>query len=138
MAHSLGYVGTQRRRSSVAERWTCGSVVVSSIRWLFIWGRYMLHGTLNLGPQLAPGSPMVVSKGIALALDLGTPYCSGGPLAFDLGHLLARGAPGSSKGASLTIDLETSLALGSGQLALDMGPQLAPGAHGPWPPQWSR
>ena len=23
----------------------------------FIWGRYLLHGALNLGPQLAPGAP---------------------------------------------------------------------------------
>ena len=54
---------------------------------------------------------MAVSKGIALALDLGTPSCSRGPLDFDLGHQLAQGAPGSSKRASLTIDLGTSLAL---------------------------
>ena len=54
---------------------------------------------------------MSVSKEIALALDLGTPSCFWGPLDFDLGHQLAQGAPGSSKGASLTIDLGTSLAL---------------------------
>ena len=54
---------------------------------------------------------MAVSKGIVLALDLGIPSCSRGPLDFDLGHQLAQGAPGSSKGASLTIDLGPSLAL---------------------------
>ena len=55
---------------------------------------------------------MTVFNGIALALDLRTPFCSRGPLAFDLGHYLAQKAPGSSKGASLTTDLGTSLALG--------------------------
>ena len=55
---------------------------------------------------------MVVSKGTTLALDLGTPTCSMGPLAFDLGPQLAQGAP-SSKGASLTLDLGTSPALGA-------------------------
>ena len=54
---------------------------------------------------------MAVSKGIALTLDLGAPSCYRGPLDFDLGHQLAQGPPGSSKGASLTIDLGTSLAL---------------------------
>ena len=47
-----------------------------------------------------------------VALDLGTPSCSGGPLASDLGPQLAQRASGSFKGASLTIDLGTSLALG--------------------------
>ena len=61
---------------------------------------------------------MAVSKGIALALDLGTPSCSRGPLAFDLGHQLAQGTPGSSKEASLTIDLGTSLALGANWLLI--------------------
>ena len=55
---------------------------------------------------------MAVSKGTTLALDLGTPSCSRGPLAFDLGPQLAQGAP-SSKGASLTLDLGTSPALGA-------------------------
>ena len=54
---------------------------------------------------------MAVSKGIALALDLGTPSCCRGPLTFDLGPQVAQGAPWSSKGASLTIDLGISLAL---------------------------
>ena len=53
----------------------------------------------------------VSSKRIALALDLGTPSCSRGSLDFDLGRQLAQRALGSSKGASLTIDLGTSLAL---------------------------
>ena len=48
-----------------------------------------------------------------LALDFGTPSCSRGPMNFDLVHQLAQGAPGSPKGASLTIDLGTSLALGA-------------------------
>ena len=61
---------------------------------------------------------MAVSKGIALALDLGTPSCSRGPLDFDLGHQLAQGAPGSSKGDSLTIDVGTSLALGDNWLLI--------------------
>ena len=61
---------------------------------------------------------MAVSKGIVLALDLGTPSCSRGPLAFDLGPQLAQGAPGSSKGASLTIDLGTCLALGANLLLI--------------------
>ena len=60
--------------------------------------------------------PIAVSKGIALALDLGTPSCSRSPLAFDLGHQLAQEAPGSSKGASLTLYLGTSLALGANWL----------------------
>ena len=59
---------------------------------------------------------MAVTKGIALALDLGTSICSRGPLAFDLGPQLAQGVPGSSEGASLTIDLGTSLALGANLL----------------------
>ena len=54
---------------------------------------------------------MAVSKEIALGLDLGTPSCSRGPLDFDLGRQLAQGVPGSSKWASLTIDLGSSLAL---------------------------
>ena len=61
---------------------------------------------------------MAVSKGIALALDLGTPSCSRGPLAFDLEHRLGFGATGSSKGTSLTIDLGTSLLLGANQLLI--------------------
>ena len=61
---------------------------------------------------------MTVSKGIALALDLGTSSCSRGPLDFDLGHQLAQGVLGSSKGASLTIDLGTSLALGANWLLI--------------------
>ena len=61
---------------------------------------------------------MAVSKGITLALDLGTPSCSRGPLAFDLGPQLAQGAPGSSKGASFTIYLGTSLALGANLLLI--------------------
>ena len=56
---------------------------------------------------------MAVSKGIALALDLGTPSCFRGPLASDLGPQLAQRAPGSFKGASLTIVLGTSLAVGA-------------------------
>ena len=76
-----------------------------------IWALYLLHGdplALNLGPQLAPET---VSKGIALALYLGTPSYSRGPLPFDLGPQLAQGTPGSFKEVSLTIDLGTSLAL---------------------------
>ena len=61
---------------------------------------------------------MAASKGIALALDLGPPSCSRGPLDFDLGDQLAQGAPGSSKGASLTFDLEISLALGANWLLI--------------------
>ena len=61
---------------------------------------------------------MAVSKGIVLDLDLGTPSCSRGPLAFDLGHQLAQGVPGSSKGASLTIDLESTHALGADGLLI--------------------
>ena len=53
---------------------------------------------------------MAVSKGIALAIDLGTPSFFRGPLAFDLGPQLAQGTPWSSKG-TLTIDLGASLAL---------------------------
>ena len=60
---------------------------------------------------------MAVSKG-ALALDLGTPSGSRGRLEFDLGHQLAQGAPGSSKRASLTIDLGTPLALGANWLLI--------------------
>ena len=48
---------------------------------------------------------MAVSKVIALALDLRAPSCSMNPLAFDLGTQLAQGAPSSSIGASLTLDL---------------------------------
>ena len=42
---------------------------------------------------------MAVSKGIVLALDLGTPYCSSlfGPLAFDLGPQSAQEAQGILK-----------------------------------------
>ena len=61
---------------------------------------------------------MAVSKGIALAVDLGTPSCSRGPLAFDLGYQLAQGAPVSSKGASLTIVLGISVALGANWLLI--------------------
>ena len=61
---------------------------------------------------------MAVSKGIALALDLGTTSCSKGPLAFDLVPQLAQWAPGSSEGASLTIGLGTSLALGANLLLI--------------------
>ena len=61
---------------------------------------------------------MAVSKVIALALELGTPSCSSGQLAFALGHQLAQGVPGASKGASLTIDLGTSFALGANWLLI--------------------
>ena len=67
---------------------------------------------------------MAVSKGIMLALDLGTPPRTRGPLTFDLGHQLAQAAPGSSKGASLTIDLETSPALGANWLLIWSSIQL--------------
>ena len=56
---------------------------------------------------------MIVSKGIALAFDLGTPHCFRGPLAFDMGPQFAEGALGSSKGASLTLNLGTWLARGA-------------------------
>ena len=61
---------------------------------------------------------MTVSKGIAFALDLGIPSCSRSPLDFDLGHQLAQGTSGSSKGASLTIDLGTSIAQGANWILL--------------------
>ena len=61
---------------------------------------------------------MALSKGTALALDLVTPSCSRGPLAFDLGLQFTQGVPGSSKGASLTIDLGTSLSLGANWLLI--------------------
>ena len=66
---------------------------------------------------------MAVSKGNELALDLGTPTCSRGPLAFDPEHQLAQGAPESSKGSnpkseSLTTDLGASLALGANWLLI--------------------
>ena len=54
---------------------------------------------------------MTVSKCIALALNFWTPSCSRRPLAFHLEPQLDQEAPGSSEGASLTIDLGTSLAL---------------------------
>ena len=57
-------------------------------------------------------APTAVSKGIVLALDLGTPSYSRDPLAFDLGIQLAEGAQRSSKGTSLTLDIGTSVALG--------------------------
>ena len=79
---------------------------------LFIWGRYLLYGALNSGGPAGSRGPMAISKGIALALDLGTPSCSRSPLAFDLWPQLAQGAP-SSKRASLTLDLGTSPALGA-------------------------
>ena len=61
---------------------------------------------------------MSVSKGIALALDLGTRSCSRDPLAFDMGPHLAQVAPGSSKRASLTLDLGTSPALAASWLLI--------------------
>ena len=82
---------------------------------------------------------MAVSKGITFALDLGTPSCSRGPLTLDVGFNPAPGAM-VPDGAPLTLDLEP-LALGAhclliwspcllhgAPLALDLGPQLAPGA----------
>ena len=71
---------------------------------------------------------MAVFKGIALAVDSGTHSCSSGTLAFDVWPQLAQGALGSSKGAYLTVDLGTSLALGAAPLTLDLEP-LALGAH---------
>ena len=59
---------------------------------------------------------MAVFKGIALAVDSGTHSCSSGTLAFDVWPQLAQGALGSSKGAYLTVDLGTSLALGANWL----------------------
>ena len=76
--------------------------------WLLIWSLYLLHGVplaLKLGLQLVPGAPMAVSKGIALALDSGTPSCSRGPLAFDLvpsqglRHVCVIRGDGDSRGA---------------------------------------
>ena len=61
---------------------------------------------------------MAVSKGIVLALDLGTPSCSKDPLLFNMGLQLAQGAPGSSKGALLTPDLGILLALGANWLLI--------------------
>ena len=74
---------------------------------------------------------MAVSKRIALALDIGTPFCFRGPLDFDLGHQLAQGAPGSSKGASLNIALGTSIALGANWLLIWGSISL----QGPWYPK---
>ena len=70
------------------------------------------------GAPAGSRNPMAIPKWIALALDLGTPSSSRGPLAFDLRHQLAQRVLGSYKGASLTIDLETSLALGSNWLLI--------------------
>ena len=76
---------------------------------------------------------MVVSKGIVLALDLGT------PLALVVHWLLIwnpsnlKGAPGSFKGTSLTLDLG-NLACSRGQLAVDMGPLLVQGLWYPKEP----
>ena len=78
------------------------------LHWLLIWG------------------PMAVSKGIVLALDLGTSSCSKGRLAFDLEPQSSQGALRSSKGSSLTLDLG-NLACSRGQLPVDMGPHLGPG-----------
>ena len=52
-----------------------------------------------------------VSKGLALALDLGTPSCSRGQLALDMWPHLPPGAK-KPEGAPLTLDLEP-LALGA-------------------------
>ena len=70
---------------------------------------------------------MVVSKGIVLALDLGTPSCSRGPLAFDLEPQLSQGALGFSKGALLTLDLE-NLDCSMGHCLLTWSPCLLHGA----------
>ena len=56
-----------------------------------------LWGTKS-GAPVGYRGPMAVSKGIELALDLGTPSCFRGPLDFDLGHQLSQGAQGLPKG----------------------------------------
>ena len=75
----------------------------------------------------------MVSKGAVLALDLGA------QLAFDLGPLLAlwpplalNMGPQLAPGAQLAFDLGPLLAPWA-PLALNMGPQLAPGAPRPSP-----
>ena len=59
--------------------------------WLLIWA--------SAGPR----DTIAVSKGIVLALDLGSPPCSLHPLSFDLEPKLSQGNPGCHcKEASLT------------------------------------
>ena len=71
--------------------------------WLLIWaatcfmGLHWLLKPHGQGPH-GSGGPMAFSKGIALALDLGTPSCFRGLLAFDLGPQLAQGTQCLSKG----------------------------------------
>ena len=83
------------------------------LHWLLIWGPSL--------PQCR--GPIAVSKGIVLALDLGNPSCSRGPMVFDLEPQQSQGALRSSKGASFTLELVTLLGLCSrGQLDVDVRP----------------